>query len=497
MKNLLYILLLLLSLQACKKDKGNYDYTEVNKLTVLDADGTTITNKTYYLTYGNELNIIPKVSSSLNGTATSLKYTWIVAGDTTSTAAELKMKSEDIGTGSKFGKLIVTDGATQASYSYNFTIVVSASISKGTFLLTEDEQHDAIVTMRATGVNTPYLSFKEFNGYKLGKYPIAITLGYKSTSSTNRNFLSMVTLVKESDYPVMVTDIGTLYPTMLYKKDAMIDNGVFNPTYLNISSANVSTNKLDGYVVVDGKARVLAKGVIGEDMYKTDAFNYNAGEFGITPSTTLAGYFMGVYDQKNERIRLFGNNVTSARFNIFNRDYDDLINKDATKGHTYITAADIRPTNNDWMFQTLTRKNNDLYKHDLVMRLTTPYQPVGFTSSAPKTIPNLDKAVAFRYHVGLNFWYFALGRTIYRFSYMGLDVQPYITLPEDGSGDIVTWNFEMQGAGSYTKIGIATYNATTAKALKGSYYIYDIGSNTFDVKDTFVINKAVDLKIGI
>lgn len=498
MKNYLYLLLFVLAFQSCKKADEKDSFTAVNTLTVVDAEGNDITNKTYYLTYGTELLITPKVTNSLATSNEKIKFAWVIAGDTVSRNPQLKIASEDIGTGKKYGKLIVTDGATQANYSYNFNIIVSASISKGTFLLTEDEQHNAIVTMKSLGLQTPYLNFKEFNGHKLGKYPVSLTIGYKSTSATNKNYVSLITLVKESENPVMITDIGTLLPTLLYGKDAMIDKAPFNPTYLSFSTSNLSTNKQDGYVVVDGKARVLAKGLVGEDMYKGDPYNYQVGSgANVTPSSTLVGYFMGLYDQKNERIRLFGNNATSSRFNIFDQDYDALINKEATKGHTFLASEDIRPTASDWYFQFLTRKGNVLYKHDLPMRTARPYAPISFTTTSSNPIPSLANAVQFRYHTGLNFWYYAAGRTIYRFSYVGLDVQPYVTLPDDGSGDIVAWNFEISGVGSFTKLGIATYNPAAAGELKGSYYLYDIPSNSYEVKETYTIHKAVDLKIGL
>ncbi|MCA5005695.1 PKD-like family lipoprotein [Sphingobacterium bovistauri] len=497
MKNIFYIYIILILTISCARDKGNYDYQEVNKLTILDSEGNNFSNKSYGLTYGEQLNIEPKITGSLpTFNESQLTFDWIVAGDTISHERKLSVNSQEIGTGSKYGKLVITDLSTQGKYSANFTVNVSASITQGTFLLVEDESQQSHLVMKSINEGSPYLSFSEFNGYKLGKEPIGLEIGYKSLSLTSKSYLSVLTATKQGENPIMITSLETLYPTLLYTKNtAMISGQTLEPTYVNIPSSKTQVNNMSGYVVVNGKVHQLAKGLISDDVYAEDPLDYNVGKSAVIPSTVLEGYFASVYDFKNNKIRLFGNGTNNRRLNFFDREYAELIPANATDGHSYLASAEFFVS--DWTFQYLTRKGNDLYSHNLNMFLVSPYAPKSFITSGPKNIPNLDKATCFVYHNGMKFWYFAIGRTIYRFSNLGLDVQPYLTLPEDGTGDIVNWNFDINAASNFKKIGIATYDPAAGGALKGSYYLFDIATESFETQDKYVTHKVVGLRVAL
>lgn len=497
MKRIFYFLIaIVVFLQACDQDTGNYDYTEVNRLTVVDETGVPLTNKQYELNYVNTLKIAPQVDGSMDSfDPTQLTYAWVLERDTISKDSSLEVSGRELGTGSKRVVFIVTDKSTSGSYHYNFTINVSASIGKGSFILTEDADHQAYVTMKAATAGSSYLYFAQFNGVKLGSYPVGIELGYKSTSSTNRNYISLITATREGENAVIVTDLATMLPTMLYPRATAMFNGEpFAPTSLKISARNLQTNNQNGYVTVAGKVHQISKGMVGDDLYVKDAYDYNVGQGNFVASTSMDGYFVGLFDTKNDRIRLFGNNRNTTRPNVFDRDYDQLITPSMSAGHTYMGASEFYIT--DWTFQFLTNKDNKLNMHNIIMSTKAPYQPLTYQVMSSQAIPNLNEAVDFRFHAGLNFWYFALGRTLYRFSALGADIQAYAKLPEDGSGDIVSWNFDSNAASTFVKIGIATFNSDSPNSYKGSYYVYDIATSTFDIQDKYVINKAVGMQLG-
>lgn len=493
-----YCFAVLFLFASCAKDKGNYDYKEVNKLSIADDQGNDLTNRSYSINYNEDLIIKTKVSgSTANFSMKDVAFTWIIDGDTVSKMDNLDVKGSDIGNGKKFGKLVVTDLITDALYSYNFTVNVVASISKGSFILTEDDSHQAYLSMRSVGTNGVYYEFSEFNGNKLGTYPLTLELGSRATSPVDRTYYSLLTATKDGDNPITITDIATLTPTAFYPKStAMVSGEPFTPTAVFISPQNSSRMVLEGYVVINGKVMAFSNGLVGYDVYSTDEFNYNVGEKSMmSPSVITEGYFLGVFDEANSRIRVFSNGLSSDLYK-FNQSLDEVINPNATVGHTFLSASDMLIGDEEWRWQFITKKSNDVYMHNIIMDLST-YEPASFSTVGPKSIANLDKAVQFRFHQGLNYWYFALGRTIYRFSYLGLDIQSYLTLPDDGSGDIVSWNFnEAQGA-EYTKIGIATYNPVATGENKGSYYFYDIETKKLDYSELNSIKKAVDIRIGL
>ena len=70
----IWILSLSVLILGCMDDKGNYSYSELNKITI---DNIAWSNS---INYGDPLNITPELSFSLDSVNVSLSYEWIVNG---------------------------------------------------------------------------------------------------------------------------------------------------------------------------------------------------------------------------------------------------------------------------------------------------------------------------------------------------------------------------------------------------------------------------------
>lgn len=493
--NLQHYILVLVAfiLGSCSKDIGNYDYTDVNTLTVLDADGEAISGRNYDIRLGKMLTIAPKVTGTLSqDDQTDLRYAWILDEDTVSKNAVLKINTDEFGVGNKVGKLVVLDKNTNLSFSHNFLVRITAGISKGSYIFTSNENNESTLVLRDLNPVEEYLYLKEFNGYKLGNGPINLDIASTALSATNREYKRIVMSTKEGENRIMVVDLRTFMPGIFYPyANGMIDGGNFSPSMVWCNPRQVSQNNVNGIIVENGKVRNMASGVIGNDVYAYDPLDYDFGDNAVQPSIGLNGYYLVGFDRKNERLRVFGNNLQGG--GMFTMNFDHLVDPLKTKGHSFVASAEMTITNGiQW--QVLTRKGSEIAMHNVILSYDD-FDVKSVTTSSSRVVPEMVDAVGFVFSG--QYWYFAKGRTIYQCSPNGLDIAVYLTLPDDGSGDITAWNFNQNAASNFTKMGIATYNPSSTKEHKGSYYLYDMVGKKFDQQDINVIDKAVDIEIGL
>lgn len=164
-----------------------------------------------------------------------------------------------------------------------------------------------------------------------------------------------------------------------------------------------------------------------------------------------------------------------------------------TAGHTYVAGVECF-TSNPYKFAMLTKKDNKLFAFNAILNSYTSL--ASFNQVAELEVADINKMIQPVYHGGMDFWYIAIGRKIYRTSVTGLELQLVLTLPNDASGDIVSFNFNFNEANNFTTIGITTYNPASSKALKGSFYMYNIAEDAFTEAHLNVIHKAKGLRIG-
>lgn len=477
---------------SCSKDNGNYDYRDINILTIVDENDNEIDYQKYDVRLGKQLRLKAKANGTLSKDDQSqISYYWILDDDTLGRQAELLLPTEELGIGNKVGKLVVFDRQSALSYSAHFEVHITAGINRGSFIFTENENQESTLVLRDLNANEDYIYLKEFHGYELGKRPFNLDIGSSATSATNREYKTIIVSSFEGEYPIMVIDLKTFLPVLLYSYEgAMITDEQLLLSSVWNNPRDLGINSINGLVLVNGKVRKMASGVIGDDVYRSDPLDYSFGNKGFSPSLILNGYFMAGFDEKNERIRVFGNKLKGG--GLFTENFDELIDPELTKGHKVLAIAENYEQ--DWKWQVLTQRGEEVYMHNVMMDISQ-YTLVGANTVANRVVPQMIDAVNFVFSG--QYWYFAKGRTIYQCSSRGLDISPYLTLPDDGSGNIVAWNFNMTPAGNFEKIGVATYNPASPQEYKGSYYLYDMINRKFDQKDYNVIDKAVDIEIGL
>ncbi|MDR0559223.1 MAG: hypothetical protein LBG92_03580 [Prevotellaceae bacterium] len=129
---------------ACIKDKGNYDYHDVNSVTISGIENS------YFVPLGQPLKITPTLTFSVSETKDSFKYEWhLLGGSYNSSAGVLSSERNlDIIVGKPITKdgdynivYCVTNKTTGIRYDYRFRLQVRDRMLNGYIMLCERENN--------------------------------------------------------------------------------------------------------------------------------------------------------------------------------------------------------------------------------------------------------------------------------------------------------------------------------------------------------------------
>ena len=291
--------LLLLTLSACKKDLGDYDYTKVG-IPVIDTAGI---GNPYYIERYASLQIDPAISYE-GGDTKALRYQWLLYPNvtgSTNTNIEIKTisteKTLNVPVTEKVGEyrveLIATDTTNQLKVNMIFTVVVSVGIEYGILVLHSEQDSadvDFITTTNAVpvaGITPKWLKriFSASTGSKIAGAPRFIA--QERRSNTTQNWITAgsaghIARLSGSDFSLVRED-----KSLFRRSDAVIDPQAFM-LLGNSYSALINAGRLHLYTTV----------------YETDALFSGAvpGDYELAPYLAQSSYYSivaGVYDQKH------------------------------------------------------------------------------------------------------------------------------------------------------------------------------------------------------
>lgn len=491
MKLLIYFIIAVSLLAgSCSRDLGNYDYSQVNKISIDSMlMGEHNSERIYRVVHGDSLNFKPLVTGTLSGADTSrLRFAWVIEKDTIARTKELHTVA-DMGYGKLVGYYFIKDLSTDALYTYNFTLEISNDASRGTYILAEDAAHNAILyTHSALKTNNLFKEASMVADKTIGKSPIALGLRLNSGNSSTNYTYTIMTVARESDANVMEILVTDMKPTLLYNRESFIEPpAAFNFTqYVSMNFAS------HNYILVNGKAHMMNKGVISSVLYPGDPLNYDFGSQGLFTSRSLYSRLLAGWDYRNNKVRILMT-ANAAANDSYISSIEGPLDQSITAGYTFIKGYE-HYLNGAYCYVFLMKKNDKLASFLITLN---GYQAVNsITKIAEATVPNLDKMAYPYFNFNTNFWYFAIGRTVYRTTVMGMELQPVFTLPADQSGDISTFAFNEGGPNSLQNIGVTTYDPNSSKAMKGSFYLFNIISNSITESHLNVIQKPVAIQMG-
>ncbi|NML23556.1 hypothetical protein HHL16_21940 [Pseudoflavitalea sp. G-6-1-2] len=491
MRILIYFMMVVSVLAgACSKDKGNYDYTKINKISIDNMLlGDHNSQRIYRVVNGDPLNFTPVITGTVSGSdTTNLRFAWVIEKDTIARTKELHTIA-NMGFGKLVGYYFVKDLTTNTVYTYNFTLEISNAASRGTYILAEDADHNAILYMHsALSVNNLFRPYSAFNDKAIGKYPVDLGLKINYGNSSTNYTYTVMTAARESDANVMEVFVNEMKPILFYNKSSFIEpSASFNITqYVRLVSAT------HNYILVDGKAHLMNKGAIGSVLYPGDPQNYDFGAQGLFTSRSLYSRLLAGWDYRNNKVRILMT-ANQAASDSYITSAEGPLDQSILAGYTFIKGFETS-INGGFCYVFLMKKGDKLASFLITLN---GYQSVNsLTKIAEATVPDLDKMIMPYFNFSNNFWYFAIGRSVYRTTVMGMELQKVFTLPEDQSGDIAAFAFNEGGTVSMENIGVCTYDPNSSKAMKGSFYLFNTVSNSFTETHLNVIQKPVAIQMG-
>lgn len=164
MKNYLWILLVGIVLSACYEDKGNYDYHDINQLTVNQIDSI------YSRDQFDTLFINPELKGTLYNDEERFSYEWWVNGEVVSQDKNLVYKIL-APLGKNTCKLIVTDKALETKSYHPFYLQVASSTASDAIVVFCNYKGKAELSFKRLDRNTPFqeVFYEKVNGESLGR----------------------------------------------------------------------------------------------------------------------------------------------------------------------------------------------------------------------------------------------------------------------------------------------------------------------------------------
>lgn len=291
--------LLLLAFGACKKDLGDYNYTNVG-MPVIDTAGI---GNPYYIERYATLQIDPAINYE-GGDTKALRYQWLlyplITGSTNTNIPIKTISTEktlNFPINEKVGEyraeLIVTDTTNQLKANMIFTVVVSVGIEYGILVLHADQDSadvDFITTANAVpvpGITPKRLQriFSASTGSKIAGTPRFIAQERRSQSTQNwimAGSAGHIARLSGSDFSLMRED-----RSLFRRSDAVVDPQAFM-LLGNGYSALINAGRLHIYTTT----------------YETDALFSGSvpGDYELAPYLAQASNYSvvaGVYDQKH------------------------------------------------------------------------------------------------------------------------------------------------------------------------------------------------------
>ncbi len=130
-------------LSSCYEDKGNYDYGNLNEVTIDQADA----RGTVSVSFGETVTLTPIITSSRGEEGMkNLTYSWVLDGEEISTEPKLEWKADHYTSGLD-GNLTftVTDTATDLEYVVIYTLeVIEKYDGDGIFILSKDRADNQV-----------------------------------------------------------------------------------------------------------------------------------------------------------------------------------------------------------------------------------------------------------------------------------------------------------------------------------------------------------------
>lgn len=303
----LVVLLCMWTLSSCYKDKGNYDYTDINTVTLGDP-----INDSYYVLQFDTLRLNPVISQTIPVEENALQYEWSIRKVDNSVAIpsfEIVILSNErnldapITVAPGTYRLIykVTDPNTEISSYLFYEVVVGTNFSQGWLVLQQFEQEStadvSLLVQTSESERVIHHVYESVNGVPLH-------------ASTSRMGMGSILIPKE--YYFLSDEDGVEIDRNSFAKIKDFDDWFFTaptvakPSVYSVFSPPTNTTRT-GIMVNDGLVHIKRYGGFpgsvlfgGSLLYEND-INYSMAPYFMVGDHSTALYMGAFYETISKR----------------------------------------------------------------------------------------------------------------------------------------------------------------------------------------------------
>lgn len=446
----------MLLLCNCSQDKGNYDYTEIDDVTI------SLPASLYNVISGGNLKITPTLEHSLKDKQDELSYAWEIDGNVVSNELNLDIMLPAMSYGTKDCALIVTDETTGMKFYKSFEIEVVGEISVGYYFLTEDDQNKTLLSFlpvaTETNPNPEVIHTKACGDLEFSSTPISITGMFSAGSLAGYGIWSIIILTKDGENNCIVTDGNTFLPSTTLSTSNFVEQ---NKGYTFNAQSCITSRQGKAYFISNGQFVYYNKGLLYRPAEHSGTYQWSY------PIPSSQGYnFFFVYDGLSHKFYVIKPLVTNAELGIVgdSNAFDDVVeienspdlsNEDmigtymiSGKGHYACTAT-----------------REGIHLHSFSNTGNTSYSYDGETLLPVENADGDTKAIV----ANNTDWYFFVGNKIYTSPVDLPKLSDFLTIPEE-YGKVTSVHVSAKAS----RLIVTTYNENSSAELKGSILFIDI-----------------------
>ena len=500
-------LILILLLSACVKDKGNYDYVDINEVAIAGlADN-------YAAIYTvDTLRIEPTIHFSKPGaSAESVSYYWILYKgttviDTIGRSARLEYKVE-VAPDTYTLFLRVVDNETGVAWKASTTLTVGTLYTKGIMLMGTNEngyaEMDMITMVSDTLVVKGILGR---SGLPALLDPVCAQHVGGNTTTPNyvrlwvmtrsgSYFLDRLTMTGSTDNTFAKITVTTEFPN----KESIIP--ILYAPQITARSGTTGNTSARAILTTDGDIFPTHTFLAGGDYY---ANPINRVESDYNHRLKAAPYFwysisnmnsIMWYDTENERFMNYANFGVASASTVPTDNAGDIFPWDQSSvGRTLVYGENTRNTDGGSTegnsFAIMKDASNQYYIYKFFARGATP-QKRDFYTVSPIAV-DFDKADHYAFSSNRSVVFYSVGNRLYAYDY-NKGFEKIYEFPELATDEITMLKFDTEIDPATNSLYIATYNGTT----KGRLRRFMVGTNPDVVEITPVANADWDELVKI
>lgn len=279
---------------ACAEDEGNYDYTQINEVTIESIEANAVYEA------GSHISITPTITI-LDEASANLSYSWTIGETEVSTERNLDIDLPPLEYGNQLCALTITDHNNGMQYRKTFTISINNAFNYGYYFLTRTDNGDTELAYiqskeddNATLDDVKYATGIE--NYSFGKDPVQLfgTYAIRSDGSNIAEW-TYYFLTHDADHPGIVTNTTTFTPLYVLNNGSFVDQAggyEFNPECAFTGQGHKST-----YFISNGQFILYTNGKLYRPAQHLQDYYWSHPAAGASMAT-----FAWVFDELSKKV---------------------------------------------------------------------------------------------------------------------------------------------------------------------------------------------------